>query len=85
MNFKHTLMDSQEAQRTANSEPTDFHQRVLIMNAINTATDANLLTATVVVSTVTEEIRLKLLDELIQLGYAVNGTTTPGSWIISWA
>jgi hypothetical protein len=26
-----------------------------------------------------------ILDELNQLGYTVDGTTTPGSWIISWA
>jgi hypothetical protein len=31
-----------------------------------------------------EEVRIKLLDELIQLGYAVDGTTTPNSFIITW-
>ena len=84
MNFAHTLVSAQEAHQTAASEPADFHERVLLMNAINTAIDANAFTATVVVSTVTEGIRLNLLDELNQLGYVIDGTTTPGSWIITW-
>lgn len=84
MNFAHTLVSAQEARQVAASEPADFHERVLLMNAINTAIDANAFTATVVVSTVTENIRLNLLDELNQLGYVIDGTTTPGSWIITW-
>lgn len=27
---------------------------------------------------------LAIKDELIQLGYGVNDSTTPGSWIITW-
>ena len=56
MEFKHVLVDAQEARALASSEPADLHVRVLIV----------------------------LLDELIQLGYAVDGTTTPGSFIITW-
>ena len=84
MNFKHTLIDAQEAHRSAASEPADLALRFLIIDSINDAVDANTFTATVVVSTVTELIRLVLLDELNQLGYTVDGTTTPGSWIITW-
>ena len=84
MEFKHVLVDSQEAHALASSEPADLHVRVLIINAINTAIDANTLTATVVVSTASSLIRTVLLDELIQLGYSVDGTTTPGSFIITW-
>lgn len=84
MNFANTLVGAQEAHAVAASEPTDFHQRVLLMNAINTAIDANTFTTTVVVSTSTENVILVLLDELKQLGYVIDGTTTPGSWIITW-
>lgn len=84
MQFLTTLLAAQEAHQTAASEPADFHQRVLIIAAINTAIDANTFTATVVVSTVDETIRLHLLDELNQMGYTIDGTTTPGSWIITW-
>lgn len=84
MEFKHVLVDAQEARALASSEPADLHVRVLIMNAINTAIDADTFTATVVVSTTSVLIRTVLMDELIQLGYAVDGTTTPGSFIITW-
>ena len=84
MEFKHVLVDAQEARALASSEPADLHVRVLIMNAINTAIDADTFTATVVVSTASVLIRTVLMDELIQLGYAVDGTTTPGSFIITW-
>lgn len=84
MIFNTSLLSAQEAHQIAASEPDDFHQRVLIIAGINTAVDANAFTATVVVSTVTESIRLMLLDELKQMGYTVDGTTTPGSWIITW-
>jgi hypothetical protein len=84
MEFKHVLVDSQEAHALASSEPADLHVRVLVLSAIYAAVDANTLTATVVVSTASSLIRTVLLDELIQLGYAVDGTTTPGSFIITW-
>lgn len=84
MNFANTLVGAQEARAIASSEPTDFHVRVLLMNAINTAIDADTFTATVVVSTASESIQLMLLDELKQIGYVIDGTTTPGSWIITW-
>jgi hypothetical protein len=84
MELKHVLVDAQEARALASSEPADLHVRVLIINAINTAIDADAFTATVVVSTASSLIRTVLLDELIQLGYAVDGTTTPGSFIITW-
>lgn len=87
MNFKHTLVDSQEAQRLTLTVPdvTDMALRFAVISAINTAIVANLLVVTVSQGAATEEVKIKLQDELIQLGYAVNGTTTPGSWIISWA
>jgi hypothetical protein len=84
MEFKDVLVSAQEAHALAASEPADLHVRVLIMNAINTAIDADTFTATVVVSTASVLIRTVLLDELIQLGYAVDGTTTPGSFVITW-
>ncbi len=84
MNMKSTLVWAQEARQIAQSEPTDFALRIALIAAINTAIDANTLTATVVVSGVTENIRLNLLDELNQMGYTIDGTTTPGSWIITW-
>jgi hypothetical protein len=84
MEFKHVLVDAQEAHALASSEPADLHERVLIINAINTAIDADTFTATVVVSTASVLIQQVLMDELIQLGYGVNGTTTPGSFIITW-
>jgi hypothetical protein len=84
MIFNTSLISAQEAHQIASSEPTDFHTRVLIISAINTAVDADAFTATVVVSGATESIRLMLLDELNQIGYTIDGTTTPGSWIITW-
>jgi hypothetical protein len=84
MEFKHVLVDSQEARALAHSEPADLHERVLILSAIYAAVDANTLTATVVVSTASGLIQNVLMDELIQLGYSVDGTTTPGSFIITW-
>ncbi len=84
MNFAHTLVGAQEAHQLAAAEPADLATRFAIIDGINDAIDANTFTATVVVSGTTELIRLVLLDELIQLGYAVDGTTTPGSWIITW-
>jgi hypothetical protein len=84
MQFLTTLLSAQEAHQTAASEPADFATRVAIIAAINTAINANTFTATVVVSGTDENIRLHLYDELIQMGYAIDGTTTPGSWIITW-
>lgn len=84
MTFNCTLVGAQEARALAASEPADLHVRVLIMNAINTAIDANTFTATVVVSTLADSQRQHLLDELNQIGYTIDGTTTPGSWIITW-
>ena len=84
MQFLTTLLSAQEAHQTAASEPADFATRVAIIAAINTAIDANAFTATVDVSASSEVIRLHLLDELKQMGYTVDGTTTPGSWIITW-
>lgn len=84
MIFNTTLLSAQEARQIAASEPTDFATRVALIAAINTAVDANAFTATVVVSGTTESVRLMLLDELKQMGYAIDGTTTPGSWIITW-
>lgn len=84
MNFKNTLVWALEAHQIAASEPTDFALRAALIAAINTAIDANAFTATVVVSGVTENVRLNLLDELNQMGYTIDGTTTPGSWIITW-
>ena len=84
MEFKHTLVDSQEARAIASSLPTDATVRFLIIDDINDAVTAGLFTATVSVASASVLIRLKLEDELIQLGYAVNGTTTPDSFIITW-
>lgn len=84
MQFLTTLLAAQEAHQTAASEPDDFHIRVTLIAAINTAIDANTFTATVDVSAPSELIRIHLLDELKQMGYTIDGTTTPGSWIITW-
>lgn len=84
MQFLTTLVSAQEAHTLAASEPADLHVRVLIMNAVNTAIDANAFTATVVVSTLADSQRQQLLDQLNQMGYVIDGTTTPGSWIITW-
>jgi hypothetical protein len=84
MTFSTSLLSAQEAHQIASSEPLDFHTRILIISAINTAVDADAFTATAVVSGTTESIRLLLLEELNVLGYTVDGTTTPGSWIITW-
>jgi len=85
MEFLTTLVSSQEAQKLSLFPSTDSDLRFLIIDAINTAIVADALTATVVVSTATQSVRELLLVELKQMGYAVDGTTTPGSWIISWA
>jgi lysozyme family protein len=84
MEFKHTLVWAQEAHQLAASEPADLAVRFAIIDAINDAIDANTFTATVVVSGPSELIRLVLLDELNGMGYTIDGTTTPGSWIITW-
>ncbi len=84
MEFKHTLVDSQEARRLSLYPSTDSDLRFSVIDAINTAVVADTQTATVSWGSATESVQLHLLDELIQLGYAVDGTTTPGSWIITW-
>lgn len=84
MQFKDTLVWSQEAHQLAANTPADLSTRYAVIDAINDAIGSNAFTATVVVSGTTENIRLVLLDELNQMGYAVDGTTTPGSWIITW-
>lgn len=85
MEFLHTLVSSQEAQKLSLFPSTDSDLRFGIIDAINTAIVADTLTATVVVSGATQSVRELLLVELKQMGYAVDGTTTPGSWIISWS
>lgn len=85
MEFHHTLVGAQEAQHLSLFASTDSDLRFSVIDAINTAIVADALTATVSFGSATESVQLHLVDELKQLGYAVDGTTTPGSWIISWA
>jgi hypothetical protein len=86
MNFSHTLVGAQEAHQLATTVPDvgDADLRFAVIDAINDAIVAEALTATVSTSSAAEEIQIKLVDELVQLGYAVDGTTTPGSWIVTW-
>ena len=42
-------------------------------------------TVTVSVSSFTSPYAQELKAELIQIGYSVDDSTTPGSWIIKWA
>lgn len=79
-----TYFPSQDAQRWSNKLPVDGAFRIAVLEAILTAVGSGLFTATVVVSSYTQSDRLINLYELKELGYAVDGTTTPGSWIISW-
>lgn len=84
MQFANTLVSAQEAEKLALFPSTDSDLRFNIIDVINTAIVADAQTATAVVSGATQSVRELLLPELIQLGYAVDGTTTPGSWIITW-
>lgn len=84
MTFGTTLVGQQEAHHLSLVPATDTSIRMAIIDAINDAIVSQALTATVDVSGTTENVRLVMLDELNQLGYVVDGTTTPGSWIITW-
>lgn len=84
MNFASTLVSAQEAEKLSLSPSTDSDLRFGIIDAINTAIVADTQTATISVDSATQSVRDLLLVELIQLGYAVDGTTTPGSWIVTW-
>jgi hypothetical protein len=84
MTFQTTLVSAQEAHQIASSEPGDFHIRVLLIAGINTAVDADTFTATVSVAGVETGLRERLCRELNTLGYAVDSTTTPNSFIITW-
>lgn len=84
MEFHHTLVGAQEAHQLSLFATTDSDLRFAVIDAINTAIVADALTATVSWGSATESVQLHLVDELKQLGYAVDGTTTPGSWIITW-
>jgi len=84
MEFHHTLVGAQEAHQLAAFATTDSDLRFSVIDAINTAIVADAFTATVSWGSATESVQLHLLDELKQLGYTIDGTTTPGSWIITW-
>jgi hypothetical protein len=53
-----------------------------VLLAMSTTTPT--YTVTVVTSTYTAADVLQLKNDMIQLGYAVDDSTTPGSWIITW-
>jgi hypothetical protein len=55
-----------------------------ILTPILAAMETPTYTVTVDVSDFTSSDASMLKDEMIQLGYAVDDSTTPGSWIITW-
>jgi hypothetical protein len=84
MEFKDTLVEAQEAHRIAEFPPADASIRTDVIADILYAAVGGNFTVTLSVAAVSVSIRTVLVDELIQLGYAVDGTTTPDSLIISW-
>lgn len=84
------FINAEEARQEATSVsaiPTYASYRTLdvtVKEAILTAIVAGTFTTTLSVSTATATDAVKIKDKYRQLGYAIDDSTTPGSWIIQW-